>query len=77
LRNFVYRCPATGLNVQGSVADEEHRGRRYVAQSCLACNGVHVVDPMTGSLPPERSPTAPPKRTAERRDGIHSLRKTP
>jgi hypothetical protein len=55
--NFVYRCPATQLNVQGTAADvgvgSSSDGVRqvYVAQSCPACGGTHLVDPVTGNGP--------------------------
>ena len=55
--NFVYRCPATQLNVQGTAADAalgsgNDGGRQvYVAQSCPACGGTHLVDPVTGDGP--------------------------
>lgn len=52
--NFVFRCPATGLDVQGfsyaSVAAD-----RYIAQGCVACGTVHLVNPMTGKLVAERA----------------------
>lgn len=77
MRNFIYRCPTTGLNVQGSVADEDRRGHGYVAQTCLACSGIHVVDPATGKLPPERTATEPPERAAKPARHPVGLRKTP
>lgn len=48
VRTFVFRCPTTGYNVQGR--DEEGNGPlpSFVGQHCLACSGLHVVDPRTG-----------------------------
>jgi hypothetical protein len=52
---FVYRCPATGLKVQGflqgglapgSASTEEV----YETVDCTACRGVHLVNPMTGQV---------------------------
>jgi len=51
MRNFIYRCPITNFDVQGTIADGEGEDRTYVAQSCLACGGFHLVDPLTGKLP--------------------------
>ena len=50
MRNFIYRCPKTGYNVQGSVSVAEVEGQTYVGQICLACNSLHLVDPRTGTL---------------------------
>ena len=53
MRNFIYRCPKTGYNVQGSVAVGDFEGQTYVGQICLACNSLHLVDPLTGKLATE------------------------
>lgn len=53
--NFIYRCPKTGLNVQGTVAIDDYKGQQYVLQTCLACNGIHLVDPLTGERPLTRA----------------------
>ncbi len=48
---FLYRCPNTGLNVQGFTADdptEEDTG--YKIMSCTACARVHSVNPKTGKV---------------------------
>jgi hypothetical protein len=51
---FVYRCPNTGLNVQGWVADDptegDGEGETYAAISCTICTRVHLVDPKTGKV---------------------------
>ena len=49
---FLYRCPHTGLNVQGFVADDPTAGGgdNYVPVECLACSGIHLVNPATGKV---------------------------
>ncbi|MFY9837743.1 MAG: hypothetical protein WAK55_15005 [Xanthobacteraceae bacterium] len=49
---FVFRCPNTGLNVQGWVADNpsEPESEAYEAVTCTACARVHLVDPRTGRI---------------------------
>lgn len=56
MRNFLYCCPITQLNVQGTVAEGDFEGQKYITQSCLACGGYHLVDPMTGKLPERQRP---------------------
>jgi len=48
---FLYRCPHTGMNVQGWVADDptEHDDS-YHALTCNACLRVHLVNPKTGKV---------------------------
>lgn len=46
---FVFRCPITGHNVQGSL-EESGDAPSYVGQHCLACDGLHVVSPRDGRL---------------------------
>ena len=50
---FIFRCPATGLNVQ-HIFDEEVPEigieRRYEAVQCLACTGIHLIRRKTGRL---------------------------
>jgi hypothetical protein len=43
---FVYRCPNTGLNVQGFIADDPAPAGYYPV-TCLACTRLHLVDPKT------------------------------
>jgi len=50
MRNFIYRCPETNLNVQGSVGESEAELKQYVLQVCLACGSVHMVNPRSGKL---------------------------
>lgn len=54
MRNFIYRCPVTTLNVQGSADDGDTESEVVVPQTCLACGQVHLVDPRTGQLVPEK-----------------------
>jgi hypothetical protein len=49
---FIFRCPATGVNVQHIFEGEPVTGddRAYVGVRCLACAGVHLVSRVTGRL---------------------------
>jgi hypothetical protein len=47
---FVYRCPKTGLNVQGFIADDPARASGYQPVTCLACTRIHLVDPRTAKV---------------------------
>jgi len=49
---FLYRCPYTGMNVQGWVADDPtaNDDSRYVPVTCLACRQLHLVNPKTGKV---------------------------
>jgi hypothetical protein len=49
---FLFRCPATGFNVQGWSAEETAPNKKdaYEAVSCLACRQVHLVNPATGEV---------------------------
>ena len=49
---FIFRCPATGLNVQHIFDDEAPETgdeRAYVGVRCLACSGIHLVNPQDWS----------------------------
>jgi hypothetical protein len=53
---FLYRCPVTGLNVQGMTTDREHTesgagAERRELVHCPACGGTHLVDPAHGPRP--------------------------
>jgi hypothetical protein len=50
MATFLYRCPKTRLRVQGWTADEPSQSRKqdYEAVNCLACGGVHLVNPASG-----------------------------
>ena len=47
--SFTYRCPRTGQEVHGHVADELI-GETYELVTCTACGGTHLVGPKTGRL---------------------------
>jgi hypothetical protein len=46
----LFRCPSTGLAVQGWYADEisDSQDDQYVSIVCLACRQQHLVNPKTG-----------------------------
>jgi hypothetical protein len=46
---FLYRCPTTGLNVQGWCADEVGNDEEttYETVTCLACTQVHLMNTVT------------------------------
>ena len=70
---FVYRCPATGLKVQGHLADELLEGERYEAVTCTACGRVHLVNPKSGRvLEPGSLLANPPRPIARRANGATS-----
>ncbi|MGN6748449.1 MAG: hypothetical protein ACTHJS_07630 [Xanthobacteraceae bacterium] len=50
MATFLYRCTKTGLRVQGWVLDEPRQAdkQNYEAVNCLACGGVHLVNPVSG-----------------------------
>ena len=53
---YVYRCPTTGLRVQGFGEPDQAvpDGRvLYVAVECAACRQFHLVNPQTGRLASE------------------------
>ena len=62
MRSFIFRCPVTGLNVQGR-QDPIDGAARNVLQFCPACGAVHRVDPLTGPPLPE-----PRGRSSDRPD---------
>jgi hypothetical protein len=49
---FLYRCPVTGHQVQGFIADNptEKNGNVYEAFDCPICRRIHLVDPATGKV---------------------------
>jgi hypothetical protein len=52
MATFIFRCPSTGLNVQGWFADApgEVEGECYEMVACLACRRIHLVNPATGRV---------------------------
>jgi len=51
-RPILFDCPQTGQKVQALVAEEAFSSdeARYEAVSCLACSGMHFVDPVRGKV---------------------------
>ena len=50
---IIFRCPATGLNVQGRLSprdDQADDQRHYETVSCHACSRIHFVNYRTGKL---------------------------
>ena len=47
---FLFRCPTTGQNIQGWLAEDVSEGESYRTIDCLACRLVHVVNPVTGNV---------------------------
>jgi hypothetical protein len=46
---FLYRCPNTSYRVQGFVADEVDPDT-YQQITCIICQQVHFVNPVTGKV---------------------------
>jgi hypothetical protein len=52
-RPVLFNCPRTGNKVQALLAEEAtggSAGTRYESVSCLACSGIHLVDPIDGKV---------------------------
>jgi hypothetical protein len=49
---FLFRCPNTGLKVQGWVADDpsDSDQETFEAVTCTACTRVHLVNPKNGKI---------------------------
>jgi hypothetical protein len=46
---FMFRCPTTGYVGKGVVPNNKQGERpRYRLVRCMACRGIHFVDPATG-----------------------------
>ncbi|SKA30932.1 hypothetical protein SAMN02745126_05053 [Enhydrobacter aerosaccus] len=54
MHNFLFRCPATGLMIQGSI-EQVDPSTRFVPQDCPVCGGIHLVDPRTGERPQDEA----------------------
>jgi len=48
--SFTYRCPRTGQQVHGHLADNLIGSETYEPVTCTACGGTHLIDPKTGRL---------------------------
>jgi hypothetical protein len=48
----IYRCPTTGLMVQGWFADDDCDGgaETYEGLTCLFCRRLHFINPRTGDM---------------------------
>ena len=49
----LYRCPSTGMMVQGFCAADDgsdERGDVYIGVHCLACSRIHLINPKTGKV---------------------------
>ena len=56
---YLFRCPTTGLNVQGYLEDREPPPSphpRYEPVPCLACGLFHLVNPQNGQLLTDSKP---------------------
>jgi hypothetical protein len=51
-RPVLFDCPQTGQKVQGLLAEQVSGPgeARYEPVSCLACSGVHFIDPVNGRV---------------------------
>jgi hypothetical protein len=50
-RPVLFDCPRTGHKVQALLAEETTgAGTRYESVSCLACSGIHLLDPTNGKV---------------------------
>ena len=49
---IMFRCPATGLSVQGWLADDPSmtEGEVYETVTCLACTQLHLINRATGRV---------------------------
>jgi len=52
MATYIFRCPNTGLNVQGWTTQEpdDSEGDVYEAVTCTACTRVHLVNVKTGKV---------------------------
>jgi len=51
-RTILFHCPQTGHRVQGLISTDTSRAEAgdYETVSCIACSGVHFINPLTGSV---------------------------
>jgi len=51
-RPILYDCPQTGRKVQSLLAEQVSTTgeTHYESVSCLACSGVHFIDPVQGKV---------------------------
>jgi hypothetical protein len=50
--SFIYRCPATGQDVQARIADDApaNEANVYETVKCLACTRTHLINKSTGRV---------------------------
>jgi hypothetical protein len=50
MATFLFRCPKTGLRVQGWTADDPSKSDddRFESVTCHACGQLHFLNPKTG-----------------------------
>ena len=61
MSTVIFRCPRTGFNVQGWMAEEtpaEAAAQVFVSVPCSACGQAHLVDPASGAVLGGDSPPA-------------------
>ncbi len=57
--HFIFRCPATGLNVQEWIDDEDGASdNEFLGLICRACTRLHFVNRKTGKLLGEKEDLA-------------------
>lgn len=52
MATVLFRCPNTGLQIQGSIAEDPicFDDKNYETVSCSACQQIHLVNPKTGKV---------------------------
>jgi hypothetical protein len=51
MAHFIFRCPATSLNVQHQTDDDpDISENEYVGVMCAACTNMHLLNRKTGKL---------------------------
>jgi hypothetical protein len=52
MASFIYRCPATGRDVQAWIADDApaNEANVYETVKCLACTRTHLINKSTGRV---------------------------
>ena len=58
MATFIYRCPSTGYNIQGFIADNPAKNGSsakdsegtFLPLTCTLCTQIHLVNPKTGKV---------------------------
>ncbi len=60
MSTFIFRCPTTGVSVQGWISDEPESDSEteFISISCMACRQTHLVNAMTGRVLGDSEPSA-------------------